>query len=98
VVPQYVTLGSPLAVTRIRQAILPPRWPACVGAWYNARDERDVVALYPLSAEHFRVGDDAPGIVENSRVRNGTDNRHGISGYLSDADVAKVIHDALVAD
>lgn len=95
---QYVTVGSPLAVTRIRQAIIPPRWPECVQSWYNARDERDVVALYPLTPDHFQVGDEAPGIVDNSRVRNDTSNRHGISGYLSDADVAKAIHDALVAD
>lgn len=97
-VPQYVTLGSPLAVTRIRMAIVPPRWPACVSRWFNARDERDVVALYPLTPEAFPVGDHAPGIVDKSNVHNSTPNRHGISGYLSDGDVAKVIHDALAAD
>jgi hypothetical protein len=98
VVPQYVTLGSPLAVTRIRKVIVPPRWPACASRWFNARDERDVVALYPLTPDHFAVGDQAPGIVNKSDVRNDTPNRHGISGYLSDADVARVIHDALVTD
>jgi hypothetical protein len=95
VVPQFITLGSPLAVTRIKKAIVPPRWPACVARWYNARDERDVVALYPLSPEHFPVADDAPGVVENSGVHNDTPNRHGISGYLADENVARVIHDAL---
>jgi hypothetical protein len=94
-VPQFVTLGSPLAITRIRQAIVPPRWPTCVSRWYNARDPRDVVALYPLTPEHFPVGDGAPGILDKSDVQNDTSNRHGISGYLSDRNVAKVIHDAL---
>jgi hypothetical protein len=97
-VPQYVTLGSPLAVTRIRRVIAPPRWPACVSRWFNARDERDIVALYPLTPDHFVVGDQAPAIVNKSDVRNDTPNRHGISGYLSDADVAQIIYDALVTD
>lgn len=94
-VPQFVTLGSPLGVTRIRKATIPPRWPSCVERWFNARDERDVVALYPLTTDNFPVGDGVPGIVDKSDVHNGTSNRHGISGYLSDRDVARVIHDAL---
>jgi hypothetical protein len=67
-----------------------------VSQWFNARDPRDVVALYPLTPDHFPVGDEAPGIVDKSDVDNETPNRHGISGYLSDRDVARVIHDALV--
>ncbi len=95
-VPQFVTLGSPLGVTRIRAAAKVPRWPSCVAHWFNARDSRDVVALYPLTSDHFPVGEEAPGIVNDSDVRNETPDRHGISGYLSDRDVARVIYDALV--
>jgi hypothetical protein len=96
VVPQLVTVGSPLGITRIRQEIVPPRWPSCVGAWFNAMDDRDVVALYPLTPEHFDVGA-GHEIVNRTGVDNHTENRHGISGYLDDAATAKVIHDALTA-
>jgi hypothetical protein len=92
-VPLFVTLGSPLAVTAIRKKLAPNKRPACVGRWFNALDERDVVALFPLDAEHFPT--DPP--IENKRdVDNPTQNRHGISGYLSDPEVAKLVHDAVV--
>ncbi len=93
VVPLYVTLGSPLAVTAIKKSLAPNKHPECVGKWYNAMDERDVVALYPLSKKHFAI---APEIENKIDVNNQTDNRHGIAGYLNDKDVAKRIHDALV--
>jgi hypothetical protein len=95
-VPQLVTVGSPLGIKRISGSIKPPRWPSRVSRWFNARDPRDVVALYPLTPDHFVVGDDAPGIVDKSDVDNTTSNRHGISGYLSDPDVARAIYDGLV--
>ena len=37
------------------------------------------------------------GIENKTDVRNPTANRHGISGYLDDAEVARRIHDALLA-
>jgi hypothetical protein len=93
-VPLFVTLGSPLAVTAIRKKLAPNRHPACATHWYNAMDERDVVALYPLDAANFPV--DPP--IENKRdVDNPTSNRHGISGYLSDPVVARRLHEAVVA-
>lgn len=92
-VPLFVTLGSPLAVTRIRETLRPTTFPSCVKSWFNAMDERDVVALYPLESPHFVVN---PQIVNQRNVNNHTENRHGISGYLNDAEVAKRIHDALV--
>jgi hypothetical protein len=91
-VPMFVTVGSPLAVTRIRSALAPISYPSCVGAWYNARDPHDVVALYPLDAGHFPI---TPAVENSSHVMNGTPNRHGISGYLADAQVAKRVYDAL---
>ena len=93
VVPLFVTLGSPLGVTAIRQAISPIEHPSCAASWFNAMDERDVVALYPLTPERFDV---TPAIVNKTDVRNHTDNRHGIDGYLDDAEVARRIHAALV--
>ena len=50
-----MTLGSPLAVTKIKQMITPIGHPACVKKWFNAMDERDIVALYPLSKKYFQV-------------------------------------------
>lgn len=91
-VPLFVTLGSPLAVNAIRKKLAPNRHPPCVDSWYNAFDPRDVVALFPLDAKNFPVD---PAIVNNSNIDNLTPNRHGISGYLSDADVARTIHTAL---
>lgn len=92
-VPLYVTLGSPLGVRSIRNELRPLKFPAPASAWYNAFDERDVVALYPLNAKNFPV---QPPIENNNAVRNDTENRHGISGYLKDPAVAKHIHNALV--
>jgi pimeloyl-ACP methyl ester carboxylesterase len=93
-VPLLVTLGSPLAVRSVRDQFRPLGFPAPVGSWYNAFDTRDVVSLYPLDAENFPV---AKPIQNNSRVRNHTDNRHGIVGYLDDSDVARRITDAIAA-
>lgn len=88
-VPLLVTLGSPLAVKAIRSALAPVDHPACAAQWFNAMDERDVVALYPLTSDRFDVD---PAIQNKTDVRNHTENRHGISGYLDDAEVARRIH------
>jgi hypothetical protein len=93
-VPLYVTLGSPLAVTAVRDALRPVAHPGCVTKWWNALDSRDIVALYPLDAPRFAV---TPTIENRTDVDNPTENRHGISGYLSDPVVAKRIYDALTA-
>lgn len=95
-VPLYVTVGAPLAVTTIKKslnALGPIRHPECARSWFNAMDERDVVALYPLDAKNFDVD---PAIVNKTDVRNDTSNRHGIRGYLDDKEVARRIYDALV--
>ena len=92
-VPLYVTVGSPLGVTRIRKSLAPISHPSCVKSWFNALDERDVVALYPLAKPHFDVD---PVITNKRDVSNQTENRHGISGYLNDPEVAKRIYDAIV--
>ena len=56
-------------------------------------DERDVVALHPLDSANFNID---PAIENKTDVNNHTDNRHGITGYLDDATVAKRIRDASV--
>lgn len=92
-IPLLVTLGSPLAIAAIRRRLRPLRFPPCVGRWFNARDSRDLVALHPLDRDHFDGGRE---IENTSDIDNPTDNRHGIRGYLADANVAQQIHDALV--
>jgi hypothetical protein len=98
-VPLFVTLGSPLAVSAIRKTLkgfAPARCPECVSGWFNAMDERDVVALYPLDTSHFPLNPPDPAIENKRDVSNKTRNRHGIAGYLDDAEVAKRIYDSLV--
>ncbi|VVO68818.1 hypothetical protein PS850_01218 [Pseudomonas fluorescens] len=91
-VPLLVTLGSPLAVRSVRDQFRPLGYPVSVSDWYNAFDTRDVVSLYPLDGANFPVS----GTIENnSTVRNHTDNRHGIDGYLDDTNVARRILDGL---
>ena len=91
-VPLLVTVGSPLAVRAVRDQFRPLRSPSSVDAWYNAFDTRDVVALYPLDADNFPV---RPAIENNPTVKNHTENRHGIVGYLDNPDVARRILNAL---
>ena len=91
-VPLFITVGSPLAVTAIKKSLRPVQHPKCAAKWYNAMDERDIVARYPLDKKHFGID---PAIENKTDVMNDTCNRHGISGYLADKDVARRIYDAL---
>ncbi|WP_033263575.1 hypothetical protein [Amycolatopsis vancoresmycina] len=91
-VPLFVTLGSPLAVTAIKRQLSPVRHPACAARWFNASDPRDIVALHPLAAPYFPA---TPPVENKTDVENPTANRHGISGYLEDAEVARRIHNGL---
>ena len=92
-VVRYVTVGSPLGIRAVQGLLEKPlAMPAGVRDWYNAMDERDVVALRPLDAATLPV---TPPIRNKTTVKNKTRNRHGISGYLDDRDVAKEIFSAL---
>lgn len=92
-VPLFMTLGSPLGINAIKSAVRPIRHPQCASRWFNAMDERDVVALYPLTSKHFDV---SPAAIDNKTdVDNQSPNHHNIKGYLSDPDVARQIRAAL---
>jgi hypothetical protein len=92
-VPRLITVGSPLGIRAIRDKLATPLTvPTGVRDWYNAFDDRDVVALYPLNAGNFDV---KPPVKNYPFVNNHTDNRHGIAGYLDDGDVASQIDAAL---
>lgn len=93
-VPLYVTLGSPLGVTAIREWLQPLVHPVAPAPWFNARDPHDIVALRPLTETSFGVG--SP--IENKNdVANSGKDAHDIRGYLSDPAVAKRIHDGATA-
>ncbi len=97
-VKKFITIGSPLGLTALADHLEPALvMPECIKGdapdrWYNAYDERDFVALHPLDRRHFNNGFD---IVNSTHVKNHTDNRHGIAGYLDDEVIAKIIYDAM---
>ncbi|GAA1974534.1 hypothetical protein [Microbacterium pumilum] len=93
-VPHFITLGSPLGVRTVTNVLAPLQHPKVVTKWSNAYDPHDVVALHPLEKPWFGV---KPGIANKGDVVNDTGNKHGISGYLGDKEVARWIYDALTA-
>jgi pimeloyl-ACP methyl ester carboxylesterase len=93
-VPLLITAGSPLGLTSIKTAIVPPprNFPDGVGKWVNFTDKRDIVALSEtLDAQTFL--DNIDNITD---LHNG-DDPHSITRYLADPRVAKSIHSALAA-
>ena len=97
-VPLFVTLGSPLGIPEVRRELADAatlRLPRCAGAWINAVGGRDVVAPFPHDPAQFPLDPPAPAIENYRGVRNRTENRHGIAGYLDDPEVARRIHAAL---
>jgi hypothetical protein len=96
-VSQFVTLGSPLAISAVKAALAPVSWPKPVTGWMNARDPRDVVALFPLQAPRFAVrGPTGQNIVDKSTVSNAKNDPHSIHDYLCDPDVAELLYAALL--
>jgi hypothetical protein len=86
-VPRFLTLGSPLGVRALQRHLVSPLVnPPSVASWRNAFDDRDVVALRPLDpSTGFHLD---PPILNKRDVKNHTENRHGIAGYLADPVVA----------
>jgi len=89
---KHITVGSPLGIGAVSSKLGVPQNIFGDGGWYNAYDERDIVALNPLDDTYF--GTD-PAIVNYNQVKNKTSNRHGIIGYLNDAKVAAQIAAAI---
>lgn len=93
-VQSYITVGSPLGLKAMGTHIFTPlTMPMCIREkWFNAYDSRDIVALKPLTQEHFDID---PEITNYGLVHNDFSKHHGIEGYLGDAAVAKEIFDQL---
>lgn len=88
----YITVGCPLGITAISSKLGLLKNPAGREGWYNAYDKRDIVALNPLDDRFFPTD---PNILNNDAVDNKTDNRHGITGYLNNPNVARRIAECL---
>ncbi len=93
-VTSFITIGSPLGIRAVREALHPIGHPPGVGCWFNAFDERDAVALHPLNDKFFNI---EPAIENYGGVKNDTINRHGITGYLTDRVVVTRLINALAA-
>lgn len=94
-VPLLITLGCPLGLSTIRSKLARPREkPGKVDVWVNAYDDGDVVALRALDDDTWPR---AQPITNIDNLRNGTDNKHGISGYLNQVQVANVLYSALTS-
>ena len=91
-VPLFVTLGSPLGIDSVRKGFPKPRTkPDNVLRWVNGADPEDFVALRSeLTSENF-----GPGIENYPDIHNSYENRHAISGYLSDPRIAKAIAESI---
>jgi hypothetical protein len=89
---RYVTVGSPLGIRTISSRLGVLKYPSADLNWYNAYDDGDIVALNPLTDPWFKTD---PAITNYNRVRNTTDNQHGIIGYLNDVTVARCVAEAL---
>lgn len=83
-IPAFITLGSPLAIHAVNQLLPSIHMPSCVRTWYNGRDPKDTVALFPLAPKHFPD----LGIIAKNNIANTSGNHHGIEEYLRDPDVA----------
>jgi hypothetical protein len=90
---KFITVGSPLGITAVSSRLGLIENPAAAVGWYNAYDERDVVALNPLDSSYFPTN---PSIMNNNGVKNHTPNRHGIVGYLNDGGVAAAVISGMV--
>jgi hypothetical protein len=92
-IPLLVTVGSPLAITTVKQHIRPPslQRPSGVASWLNGTDERDYVALYSrLDRNSF-----AEGIENVSDLHNRRADAHAIVDYLTDEAISQRIQAAL---
>jgi hypothetical protein len=87
----FITIGSPLGIRGITSSLETPlKNIAGTHGWFNAYDERDVVALNPLDGRYFPV---RPAIVNDHTLVNTTINHHGIVSYLDKVAVARTIAD-----
>ena len=92
VCPFYFTLGSPLSVKAVQNALGPVFGrPASVGHWLNGLDPDDAVSI-GRSLKNTTFG---PGIDNIDDIDNGIEDPHDIRKNLSDRRIAEAIYRAL---
>ncbi|WP_454042543.1 hypothetical protein [Cellulosimicrobium sp. Marseille-Q8652] len=85
-VPLLLTLGAPLAVRAVRDALAaraPLRVPAEVDRWVAVRDRRDPLAFHGLGPGAFPLAPGSPPI-EELEVHNDAPGRHAAAVLLDD--------------
>lgn len=86
----YLTLGSPLGIQAVKDAIHPPfERPAGVKQWINGADPDDFVAL-----DTTLRGVYGPHVQDLSDIRNGDEDKHSIVDYLANKSVYTPLLDA----
>jgi hypothetical protein len=90
-IPLLLTLGSPLAIKCVQQALRGVRRrPEGVSRWLNGFDPNDFVTLgRGLTEKTF-----GPGVENDGSLRNPLPDAHAITSYLAHPSVAQVIRDA----
>jgi hypothetical protein len=87
-VPFYLTLGSPLAVKAVKNAIGPVfARPSGVSLWLNGLDRDDAVTI-GRSLKDTTFG---PGIENVDDIDNGNEEPHAVSMYLRDRRIAEAL-------
>jgi hypothetical protein len=87
-VERFITVGSPLAISAIKRRLAPPpSRPPAISEWINGFDPNDIVALNRLDQSNFPIDLN----VSQLEIANDTENHHGISGYLKNPQLAKLI-------
>lgn len=92
-VPFYLTLGSPLAVKSVKNALGPAYTrPSNISTWINGLDRDDAVTVgRALKANTF-----GPGIENIDDIENGNADPHDIRRYLQDRRIAQAISKAVL--
>jgi hypothetical protein len=94
-VPLLITVGSPLGVREIQDLVANPLGvPSGVGAWLNASDARDIVALDHTLRPEYVPADRITDVM----VVNDSANHHGIRDYLAASVVRERVAAALPGD
>jgi hypothetical protein len=97
-IAHFVTLGSPLGLTEIKEIVARPlRVPECVARWSNFADPRDYAARWDTRLSNDYRANGAGVTVSDHLVINaylspsGKPNPHKIYGYLRTPEVSEVI-------
>jgi lecithin:cholesterol acyltransferase len=101
-ISHFVTLGSPLGLSKVREIVSAPlRVPECVARWSNFADPRDYAARWDTRLSNDYRANRAGVTVSDYLVINGyvspsgKPNPHKIYGYLRTPEVSELIADFL---